>query len=105
MTKKENVFDKLKAESKGKRGKGLDTPPNPSMAGNNTKLPENAPAVLAKAPKREYRVSNYISNEAGERLEQLMLDVKKKMGRKVKIAEVLEYALEALDESIKTEKR
>ncbi len=97
MTK--DVFSKLKATGKPKRGRGLNTPPTPENAGKNVTLPEHTPAVAVKAPPRKYRVSTYLTDEAGERFERLhtLLNSRRKSTRKIKLAEVLEQALEALE--------
>lgn len=101
----EDVFSQIKKSGKGKRGKGLSAPPTPEQAGRNVEQPEHTPAVQARAPRRSYRVSTYIFEDAGERLEQLILALRRKEGRKVKIAEALERAIDALEqkENVKTE--
>ncbi len=103
----ENPFGSLKRE-KGKRGKGLkDDPPQPQEAGKNVGQSEETPAVSVtpESVRRQYRISTYINDEAGERLENLIIKIRKLKGKKPKIAEVIEQGLEALEENVKTLKR
>ena len=96
----ENPFDQIKSTKPKRRG-SLSAPPKPQDAGKNVALPEHTPAVAAKAPRREYRVSTYLTEESGVRFEQLHALMRRTEGRKVKQAEVLEQALLALEQAIK----
>ncbi len=98
----ENPFKVLK-KGNVKRGGGLKgNPPAPQEAGNNVTKPEGSPAVpvTIESVRRQYRISTYINEEAGERLENLIIKVRKAKGKKPKIAEVLEQALEAYDKTL-----
>ena len=96
-----NVFAELQKNRKT-RGKGLASPPKISNEVANTRLPEQSEAIPLKTqkPRRTYRVSTYISEEAGEDLDQMTLAIKKKEGKKPKIAEVLERSLAALNKQL-----
>jgi hypothetical protein len=96
----DSPFKTLQDEAKGKRGRGMKKPPKPTQAGTNTKLPEHTPAVAVKAPARSYRIGNYISEDAGEKLEDICIKLRRKEGRKIKIAEALERAIESLYKEI-----
>jgi hypothetical protein len=98
----ENPFKALK-KGNAKRGGGLKgDPPPPQEAGNNVSKPEGSPAVPVRVEsvRRQYRISTYINEEAGERLENLIIKVRRARGKKPKIAEVLEQALKAYDETL-----
>ncbi|GHA18983.1 hypothetical protein GCM10008090_30850 [Arenicella chitinivorans] len=96
-----NVFAELQKNRKT-RGKGLASPPKISNEVANTRLPEQSEAIPLKTqkPRRTYRVSTYISEDAGEVLDQLTLAIKRKEGKKPKIAEVLERSLSALNKQL-----
>ena len=96
-----DIFKKLKTTDKPKRGKGLSTPPKPEEAGKNVALPEHTPAVSITSPRRKYRVSTYLTDEGGQRLEKLHAQLRQSEGRKVKQAEVIEQALEELEKTLK----
>ena len=95
-----NVFAELQKNTKT-RGKGLSTPPNIDQGVNNVKLPEHSEAVsrISRVPRRTYRVSTFISENAGDLLDELILKIKKDEGKKPKIAEVIERALKQLSEN------
>ena len=92
-----NVFTELK-KSRKTRGKGLSSPPIPRTEENNIRLPEQSEAVClkAKTSRRTYRVSTFISEQAGDVLDELILSVKQTEGKKPKIARVIEMALDSL---------
>ena len=102
-----NPFQAIK-KAKPKRGQGLSTPPKPRPASTNpavsVRQPEHAPAAQAVSQneaRRKFRVSTYITNDAGDRLEKLIHDIRQIEGKKPKIAEVLERALESLEKTLK----
>ena len=90
-----DVFAQMK-KSSGKRGKGLQSPPKPEQAGHNIAQPASKPAAEAKPPARSNRVSTYISDDAAETLDWLTTEIRRRDGRKPKVAEVLERGLDAL---------
>lgn len=99
--KQKNVFTALK--KKTVRNKGMSQPPPPmSQAGNNTKLSEHAEAVAVNPAKikRTARVSTYITDEANDTLEMLIIKLRRKEGKKPTIGEVLERAILELDKTL-----
>ncbi|RBP53513.1 hypothetical protein [Arenicella xantha] len=99
--KQKNVFAELQKNRKT-RGKGLASPPKLSSEVANTSLPEQSEAVSlkTKTPRRTYRVSTFISEDAGDTLDKLILRIKKVEGKKPKISRVLEMALSSLESNI-----
>lgn len=98
-----NVFTELQKNRKTRR-KGLASPPKLSNKVANTHLPEQSEAVALKTkiPRRTYRVSTFISEDAGDMLDELILKIKKVEGKKPKISRVLEMALSSLDSNFQT---
>jgi len=101
--KQKNVFTELQ-KNRTPRGKGLASPPKFSNDVLNTRLPEQseAAALKTKVPRRTYRVSTFISEDAGDTLDELILRIKKAEGKKPKISRVLEMALSSLDSKFQT---
>ncbi len=97
--KRKNVFSQLK---KPVKGRGMSTLPVLKQPGNNTKKPEHTEAVPLVTPetRRTARISTYISEDSRDRLENITIQLRKKEGRKPKIAEVLERALFELEKKI-----
>jgi len=98
-----NVFAELQKNRKTRR-KGLASPPKLSNEITNTRLPEQSEAVSlkTKTPRRTYRVSTFISEDAGDMLDELILKIKKAEGKKPKISHVLEIALSSLNSNFHT---
>ena len=98
-----NVFTELQKNIKTRR-KGLASPPKLSNEVANTLLPERseAAALKTKIPRRTYRVSTFINEDAGDTLDELILRIKKAEGKKPKISRVLEMALSSLDSNFQT---
>jgi len=98
-----NVFTELQKNRKTRR-KGLASPPKLPNEVANTRLPEQseAAALKTKIPRRTYRVSTFVSEDAGDMLDELILRIKKAEGKKPKISRVLEMALTSLDSNYKT---
>jgi len=88
-----NVFAELQKNRKTRR-RGLASPPKLSNEVANTCLPET--------PRRTYRVSTFISEDAGDILDELILKIKKAEGKKPKISRVLEMALSSLNSNFHT---
>jgi len=97
--KQKNVFAALKKQ-KPKKGRGMSKPPTMAQAGTNTKLPEHTEAVAVhktSSTRRTARISTYITDEASDMLQMLIMKIKKKEGKKPSIGEVLERGLAELD--------
>ena len=89
-------FPEIKKKPLAKKGRGLSAPPRIKDKGDTLKTPEKAEAVSAKKPARSYSVNTLISEMHGDILEELALNIRKKEGKRPKIAEVIERSLEAL---------
>ncbi len=93
--KQNNVFSEIKKKSN--RGRGLSSPPNLNFSSNNVGKKEHSEAVDVKS-KRTERISTYISREASDMLDDIIIKIKRSKGKKPKIAEVIELALIELNE-------
>lgn len=84
------------------RGKGLSKPPVLKKNLENIQLDERSEAVPCTpiVTPRSYRVSTYISEESGDLLDNLILQIKRSEGKKPKIAAVLERALLILNKQL-----
>ena len=91
--KQNNVFNDLKKSFK--RGQGLAKPPSTKNYGVNVEQKENNEAVSVKE-KRTARISTYITSQASDMIDEIIIKLKKKENKKPKIAEVLEIAVEDL---------
>lgn len=100
--KHKNVFAELQKNRKPRK-KGLATAPKLQSDVLNTRLPERSEAVASKImlTRRTYRVSTFISEDAGNTLDELILKIKKLEGKKPKISKVLEMALGSLETNLK----
>lgn len=96
----ETIYTKVKKTAKKTRRPGqLSSPPGAGDAGPNLSFAEGAGAVPV-APKRKYRISTYITDEAGRLLEDLQYQARKAEERKVSLAEIIERGLASLNREI-----
>lgn len=93
-----NVFDNLKKKA-FKRGQGLTKPPSQKNYGVNIEQQENNEAVAVKE-KRTARISTYITTEASDMIDEIIMTLKKRENKKPKIAKVLEMAIEDLHKKL-----
>lgn len=91
MTKKEeNAFTQVK------RGAGLKTPPKPKATTQKT-LPKEGEEAVKEKKARNHRVSTYIYDDIGDKIPMVQLAMKRELGRKVSIGELLEAGILALE--------
>lgn len=89
----DNIFTDIK---KATKGNGLKTPPPSKKNKTGIKAKEGGEAVPVNVP-RSYRISTFIHAEYGNTLEDTIQKIRRETGRKPKIAEVIEMAIEKLN--------
>lgn len=81
------------------RGASMSKPPK--LETPVAPLPqEQSEAVSSRPPTRSYRLSTLLHEESGHRLDELHLKLRRSERRRVKLAEVLERAIRALEREL-----
>lgn len=97
LPKQENVFSQIKKNTA--RGRGLSNPTECNISTNNIAKDEHSEAVDV-SPKRNMRIGTYITEEASDMLDAIIIKKKKMTKKKPKIAEVIELAITELYQKI-----
>ena len=95
---KTNPLAELKKASAASKGRWLKSPPKPDTSVLSALKKEHSPAIAANVPSRNYRIGTLIHSQYGEELEELMIKIRQRTGKKPKLAEALESAIVALKE-------